>query len=105
MGLVAYYGTGGDEGRPGSAFAGFALIAVVQWMVRGAWIPYPSRGDALVELLACAIAVGIGLCVNSRLDEMAGMVYLLIPVMAIGVLGGGHIFCLLRKLVEDDGRN
>lgn len=49
----------------------------------------------LFELFAC-----IGMLIDSRLDEMAGMLYLMIPAVLPLIVAGGATILVIKRLVR-----
>jgi hypothetical protein len=86
--------TRGADGSLGGAVLGFGLLGVFYC---GANARYGKVGFAnvLIDLLALEAAAVVGMIIDAGLREMAGMLYIMIPLMVLGVVVAGWIAATL----------
>ncbi len=83
-----YWCTRGRDGHLVAAIVGFVLFAILYWLTLYRHRPI-AVGILLWYLVILEVAVAIALVINPQLDEMGGMLNLLIPIIVLGIVLGG----------------
>jgi hypothetical protein len=97
VGLWAYWCSRGSDGRLDATVIGFGVLGLLYCILM--W--FSGRVYAitvLLHMIVMELAVIVALAVNPELDEMGGILNLLIPAFVAGIVVVGCLVRLARSL-------
>ncbi len=93
-----YWCTRGRDGHLVATIVGFGVLGILYWLAVYCYRPI-SVGTLVWHLMILEFAVIIALVVNPQLDEMGGILNLLIPFLVLAIVLGGLILSWLLRVI------
>lgn len=85
-----YWCTRGRDGHLVATIVGFSVLGILYWFALY-WHRPITVGTLLWHFVVCELAAAIALVVNPQLDEMGGILNLLIPSIVLAIVLGALI--------------